>query len=102
MLRKRTQTVLIHSRKNALGGAGQSQLAVQRPGRYRAAGVFAVQVGKHRRKRQVPPKAAALALGLTPVSRGGKVIRNLGYQLESLAIIESMDAETKEIHFRKQ
>ena len=33
---------------------------------------------------------------------GGRSIRNLGYQLESLAIIESMDAETKEIHFRKQ
>ena len=33
---------------------------------------------------------------------GGKVIRNLGYHLESLAIVESMDAETGEIVFRPQ
>ena len=33
---------------------------------------------------------------------GGKVIRNLGYQLESLAIVEAMDAETGEITFRAQ
>lgn len=33
---------------------------------------------------------------------GGRVIRNLGYQLESLAIVESMDAETKTIIFREQ
>jgi len=33
---------------------------------------------------------------------GGRSIRNLGYQLESLAIVESMDAETKTIVFRKQ
>lgn len=32
---------------------------------------------------------------------GGWRIRNLGYQLESLAIVESMDAETGEITFRK-
>ena len=32
---------------------------------------------------------------------GGKTIRNLGYQLESLAIVESMDAETGEIVFRE-
>ena len=31
---------------------------------------------------------------------GGQVIRNMGYQLESLAIIESMDAATGEIVFR--
>ena len=31
---------------------------------------------------------------------GGRMIRNLGYQLESLAIVESMDAETGEIVFR--
>lgn len=30
---------------------------------------------------------------------GGKVIRNLGYHLESLAIVESMDAKTGEIIF---
>lgn len=34
--------------------------------------------------------------------QGGRMIRNLGYQLESLAIIESMDAATKEIKFREQ
>jgi xanthine phosphoribosyltransferase len=33
---------------------------------------------------------------------GGRTIRNLGYQLESLAIIESMDAETGTITFREQ
>lgn len=33
---------------------------------------------------------------------GGRVIRNLGYQLESLAIVESMDAENGTICFRKQ
>ena len=32
---------------------------------------------------------------------GGKIIRNLGYQLESLAIIEEMDWETGNIIFRK-
>lgn len=33
---------------------------------------------------------------------GGKVIRNLGYQLESLAIVDAMDAETGKITFRAQ
>lgn len=33
---------------------------------------------------------------------GGKIIRNLGYQLESLAIVESMDPATSEIWFREQ
>lgn len=33
---------------------------------------------------------------------GGRVIRNLGYQLESLAIVESMDAEAGTVEFRKQ
>ena len=33
---------------------------------------------------------------------GGRVIRNLGYQLESLAIVESMDAETGSVVFRTQ
>lgn len=32
---------------------------------------------------------------------GGRMIRNLGYQLESLAIVESMDAETGSICFRE-
>ena len=30
---------------------------------------------------------------------GGRIIRNLGYQLESLAIVENMDAETGTIQF---
>ena len=33
---------------------------------------------------------------------GGHRIRNLGYRLESLAIVESMDAVTGEIIFREQ
>ena len=33
---------------------------------------------------------------------GGSVIRNLGYQLESLAIVDGMNAETGEIMFRSQ
>lgn len=33
---------------------------------------------------------------------GGKLICNLGYQLESLAIVDSMNADTKEIVFREQ
>ena len=33
---------------------------------------------------------------------GGQIIRNLGYQLESLAIVESMDCETGNIVFRSQ
>ncbi len=33
---------------------------------------------------------------------GGYRLRNLGYQLESLAIVESMDAETGTITFREQ
>ena len=33
---------------------------------------------------------------------GGRSIRNLGYQLESLAIVDSMDAETGTIVFREQ
>ncbi len=32
---------------------------------------------------------------------GGTIIRNLGYQLESLAIVDAMNAETGEIVFRK-
>ncbi len=33
---------------------------------------------------------------------GGRVIRNLGYRLESLAIVDGMDAETGTITFREQ
>lgn len=41
----------------------------------------------------------AIEKGFQP---GGRVIRNLGYRLESLAIIEAMDAATGEITFRQQ
>lgn len=33
---------------------------------------------------------------------GGNIIRNLGYQLESLAIVEDMDVKTGKITFREQ
>lgn len=33
---------------------------------------------------------------------GGRVIRNLGYRLESLAIVDGMDPEKKTINFREQ
>ena len=33
---------------------------------------------------------------------GGRVIRNLGYQLESLAIVDAMDAEAGKVIFREQ
>ena len=33
---------------------------------------------------------------------GGRSIRNLGYQLESLAIVESMDAQKATVFFREQ
>ena len=33
---------------------------------------------------------------------GGRSIRNLGYRIESLAIIDSMDADTKSVVFREQ
>ena len=33
---------------------------------------------------------------------GGRSIRNLGYRLESLAIVDSMDAQTGTVQFRKQ
>lgn len=33
---------------------------------------------------------------------GGKIIRNLGYQLESLAIVDGMDAENGTVTFREQ
>ena len=33
---------------------------------------------------------------------GGRIIRNLGYQLESLAIVDGMNDETGEIFFRQQ
>ena len=33
---------------------------------------------------------------------GGSIIRNLGYQLESLAIVDSMDEKTGTFVFREQ
>ena len=33
---------------------------------------------------------------------GGRIIRNLGYRLESLAIVDAMDAETGTVTFRAQ
>ena len=33
---------------------------------------------------------------------GGRSIRNLGYRLESLAIVESMDVTTQTVYFREQ
>ena len=45
------------------------------------------------KKRRFPPPR---------LSRRGKIIRNLGYHLESLAIIDAMDAETGMITFREQ
>lgn len=41
----------------------------------------------------------AIEKGFQP---GGQIIRNLGYQLESLAIVEGMDPETGAIEFRPQ
>jgi xanthine phosphoribosyltransferase len=41
----------------------------------------------------------AIEKGFQP---GGRMIRNMGYQLESLAIVDSMDAKTGTIKFREQ
>lgn len=41
----------------------------------------------------------AIEKGFQP---GGQIIRNLGYHLESLAIVDSMDADTRSISFRPQ
>ncbi len=41
----------------------------------------------------------AIEKGFQP---GGKIIRNFGYQLESLAIVETMDYETGNITFRER
>lgn len=56
---------------------------------------------------QIANNAGATVEGLGIViekgfQAGGKTIRNLGYHLESLAIIDSMDAATGEIVFRPQ
>ena len=41
----------------------------------------------------------AIEKGFQP---GGRIIRNLGFQLESLAIVDGMDWKTGEITFREQ
>ena len=56
---------------------------------------------------QIAGTAGATVEGLGIViekgfQNGGQVIRNLGYHLESLAIVDAMDAETGAITFRKQ
>ena len=56
---------------------------------------------------QIANNAGASVEGLGIViekgfQNGGQIIRNLGYHLESLAIVDAMDAETGEITFRAQ
>ena len=48
---------------------------------------------------QVAGIGIAIEKGFQP---GGQIIRNLGYQLESLAIVDSMDSSTGRIVFRRQ
>lgn len=56
---------------------------------------------------QIANSAGASVEGLGIViekgfQNGGQIIRNLGYHLESLAIVDAMDAETASITFRAQ
>ena len=56
---------------------------------------------------QIAGTAGATVEGLGIViekgfQNGGQIIRNLGYHLESLAIVDAMDAETGSITFRAQ
>ena len=56
---------------------------------------------------QIVQSAGAVVEGIGIViekgfQSGGRMIRNLGFQLESLAIVESMDAESGTIKFREQ
>lgn len=56
---------------------------------------------------QIANSAGASVEGLGIViekgfQNGGQIIRNLGYHLESLAIVDAMDAETGSITFRPQ
>ena len=56
---------------------------------------------------QIANNAGASVEGLGIViekgfQNGGQIIRNLGYHLESLAIVDAMDAETGTITFREQ
>lgn len=48
---------------------------------------------------QVEGIGIAIEKGFQP---GGQIIRNLGYQLESLAIVDSMDSKNGTIEFRQQ
>ena len=55
---------------------------------------------------QIVSQAGATVAGIGIASEkgfqpGGQIIRNLGYQLESLAIVESMDAKTGTVVFRQ-
>ena len=55
---------------------------------------------------QIVSKAGATVAGIgiaieKGFQPGGQIIRNLGYQLESLAIVESMDAKTGTVVFRQ-
>ena len=56
---------------------------------------------------QIANSAGATVEGLGIViekgfQNGGQIIRNLGYNLESLAIVDAMDAETGTVTFRAQ
>jgi xanthine phosphoribosyltransferase len=53
--------------------------------------------------RSAGAKVAGIGIAIEKgFQNGGHIIRNLGYKLESLAIVESMDAETGKIVFREQ
>ena len=56
---------------------------------------------------QIVQSAGATVEGIGSViekgfQAGGRVIRNLGFQLESLAIVDNMNTETGEVYFREQ
>ena len=56
---------------------------------------------------QIANSAGASVEGLGIViekgfQNGGQIIRNLGYHLESLAIVDAMDPETGTVTFREQ
>ena len=48
-------------------------------------------------------EVAGIGIGIEKgFQNGGKKIRDLGYKLESIAIVESMNAQTKTVEFREQ
>ena len=56
---------------------------------------------------QIVQSAGATVEGIGIVTEkgfqaGGRVIRNLGFRLESLAIVDNMNTETGEVYFREQ